>query len=734
VGLAQTPLRTEDAKLTPSDGATSNSFGSSVAIDANVAVIGSHGDDDGGTNAGAAYVFRFDGVFWNEEAKLVASDAGDFDALGSSVSIRRDVVLVGAPGSTNGKGAAYVFRFDGTSWTEESKLTASDAASNDRFGTSVSLHGDVAVAGSPFDDNGRGAAYVFRFGSASWVEQQKLTAADAAVGDNFGFSVSISGDALVAGARLDDDRGLNSGSAYVFWFDGAAWIEEAKLTASDAFGGDNFGFSVSIDGDAMIIGSLHDDEAGWSSGSAYIFRFDGFAWTEETKVTASDAAPGDQFGTSVSMCRDLAVVGSRLDDDAGSGSGSAYVFSFDGASWTEETKLLSSDGASEDSLGGAVAACGTAVITAIGDDVNGPFSGSAYVFVLITNAPPEAVCMVELLSNIGAEALVLLDGSGSSDPDHNCGCLTFEWTVDGDLVCVGPNCAIIEVPLAYGTHEITLRVTDPAGAFDEVTKLVTIDPAALSLLAADKVWVEFKHDRIKLTGEVAMPFGVDFSQEIPFALARIDVAGQPILAEPTVPVLFEAAAGHFEKWSFDEKAAALGIRRFDIDWEGARFQLKEHGFPVELKSQVISTTQTVLTVKYKLKDLAGPFTMQIDGQATAQFETDGTVTANVGVDVEKAGREVTLTLPFPLQETSEIVLSGAVDRSLAVTDHLEASVGRFRLEATFAGQLFPDAEATTPRTLDLYLFVGAAGYPGEVRLGPADLEPKRDRWNESKGH
>ncbi len=631
VGLAQTPLRTEDAKLIPSDGAESDSFGSSVAIDGNVAVIGSHGDDDGGTNTGAAYVFRFDGVSWNEEAKLVASDPADSDALGSSVSIRGDLVLAGAPGSSNGKGAAYVFRFDGISWNEEAKLVASDAGFGDRLGTSVSLDGDLAVAGSPFDDNSRGSAYVFGFNGTSWVEQQKLTAADALMGDTFGYSVSISGDAVLAGARLDDDGGVNSGSAYVFRFDGASWTQEQKLTASDAAGGDNFGFSVSLDGDVMIVASLLDDDAGLSSGSAYVFRFDGAAWSEETKLTASDAAPGDQFGTSVAICRDLAVVGSRLDDDAGFGSGSAYVFRFDGSSWAEEAKLLSSDGASEDSLGGAVAACGTAVISAVGDDVNGPFSGSAYVFVLVTNAPPEAVCTVEVLSNTGAEALVLLDGSGSSDPDHNCGCLTYEWTVDGDLVCAGPTCVTTEVMLAYGTHEITLRVTDPAGAFDEVTKTVTIDPAALSLLAADKVRVEFKHDRIKLTGEVAMPIGVDVSDVFPFILVRIDVAGQPVLAEATVPVLFETGRSRFEKWSFHDNAAALGIRKFDIDWDGA-------------------------------------------------------------------------------------------------------SVGRFRLEATFAGDLYPDAEATTPRTLDLFLFVGSAGYPGELRLGPADLDLKPDRWKEPRGN
>ena len=162
--------------------------------------------------------------------------------------------------------------------------------------------------------------------AASAPTEVKLTASDAAAGDGFGISVSISGDLAIVGAPLDDDVSFASGSAYIFRRGGGIWSQEAKLTASDAAAGDAFGFSVSINGDLAIVGALQDDDAGTFSGSAYIFRRNGTSWSEEAKLTASDAASVDLFGIFVSISGDLAIVGAQGDDDAGSGSGSAYVY------------------------------------------------------------------------------------------------------------------------------------------------------------------------------------------------------------------------------------------------------------------------------------------------------------------------------------------------------------------------------------------------------------------------
>jgi len=210
---------------------------------------------------------------------------------------------------------------------EPHKLTAYDAPTGDHFGRSVSISGDVAVIGAPWTDEwgpSSGSAYVFRRddnGTPSdpsddfWVEQAKLIASDAAEGDQFGYSVSISGDVAVIGAHLDDDGGHDSGSAYVFEKPPGGWedmTETAKLTAADAAVNDEFGDSVSISGDVAVIGAPGDDDGGYNSGSAYVFEKPPGGWedmTETAKLTASDAAAHDLFGLSVSMSGDVAVIG-----------------------------------------------------------------------------------------------------------------------------------------------------------------------------------------------------------------------------------------------------------------------------------------------------------------------------------------------------------------------------------------------------------------------------------------
>lgn len=242
--LSQTPLQNEDAKILPSDGATGDTFGSAVAIDANVAIVGAQNDDDSGPSSGSAYIYRFDGTDWNQEAKLTALDGNTSDAFGGSVSIGGNVAVVGAPGDDDGgfsSGSIYVYRFDGSSWGLDAKLGAADAGSGDGFGTSISCDDNTVLVGAPGDNGSSGSMYVFRYDGASWSQEAKLTASDAGAMDTLGISVSMYGSAAIGGAYLDDDGGLNAGAAYVFRFDGTSWSQEAKLVASDAAGADLFG-------------------------------------------------------------------------------------------------------------------------------------------------------------------------------------------------------------------------------------------------------------------------------------------------------------------------------------------------------------------------------------------------------------------------------------------------------------------------------------------------------------
>ena len=222
-----------------------------------------------------------------------------------------------------------------------------------------------------------------RLAAFDYMEVDKLTASDAAVEDYFGRSVAIDGDTVIIGAT-----GAGTGGAvYVFRTTdgGATYAQVAKLTASDAAAEDWFGYSVAIAGTTVVVGAYKDDDAGSESGSVYIFRTNdgGASYSQLAKLTASDAATGDSFGVSVAIAGNTFVIGSSYDDDGGTSTGSAYVFrtSDGGATYGQVAKLTASDAASFDYFGCSVAIAGaTIVVGAYQDDDGGDLSGSAYLF------------------------------------------------------------------------------------------------------------------------------------------------------------------------------------------------------------------------------------------------------------------------------------------------------------------------------------------------------------------
>ncbi len=236
--------------------------------------------------------------------------------------------MIGSPGDDdvgNGAGSASVYHRNGTSWILQEKLTASDGARFDNFGNSVSISGDYVVVGALWDDidgTRSGSAYIFHRYESNWTEHAKITSSDGATEDWFGHSVSISGDYSVIGAYGNDDDGSNSGAAYIFHRSGINWTEQAKIIASNGEEFDNFGYTVSISGNYAAIGA-----AGYgNNGAAYIFHRSGTIWTEDTKLTASDGENEDWFGRSVDISGNYALIGAWQDDDNGPGSGSAYLY------------------------------------------------------------------------------------------------------------------------------------------------------------------------------------------------------------------------------------------------------------------------------------------------------------------------------------------------------------------------------------------------------------------------
>lgn len=394
----------QEGKVLPGDRSTW--FGFSLAVYGDTAVIGSEGDD--------AFLFRYDGANWEKETKLLPKDWMENMSYGRSVAIYADTVVVGAYRDHRGRGggSAYVFRHDGSNWVQEAKLLAEDRALNDGFGVSVAIHRDTAVVGATGNDDygsGSGSSYVFRFDGASWAQEAKLLAEDGAEADRFGRSVAIHGDTVVIGAYLDDDNGRNSGSAYVFRPNGSRWVQEAKLLPDDGSPVDRFGNDVAVYGDTVLIGAQSDDDNGSSSGSAYVFRHDGSQWLQEAKLLPEDGAANDEFGRSVAIHDDTAVIGSAGDDDYGSDSGSAYVFLYDRSRWFQDAKILAGDGDENDRFGRGVAIYeDTALIGPPTDVDDGHQYGSAYLFDLsdceTCRRDPEWLCDADV------------DGDGQVNP------------------------------------------------------------------------------------------------------------------------------------------------------------------------------------------------------------------------------------------------------------------------------------------------------------------------------
>jgi hypothetical protein len=323
-----------------------------------------------------------------ETRKITASNGANFHQFGLAVAISGDTVVVGANQDFVSTGAAYIYeRNQGgpNHWGQTKIITASDGAFNDQFGISVAISEDTIVVGAWFDNSRRGAAYVFdrnQGGSNNWGQVKKLTANDASSDDFFGGAVAISNDTIVVGAGGNDDNGSGSGSAYVFDRNQGGsnnWGQVKKLTASDAAMSDQFGHSVAISSDTAIVGARFDNS---SRGAAYVFdrnRGGLNNWGQVKKLTASDGAADDRLGQAVAISNDTTVVGADGDDDNGSGSGSAYVFDRNqGGSdnWGQVKKLTASDGTSNDQFGSSVAIHNNrAFVGAVGDD-----AGSAYVF------------------------------------------------------------------------------------------------------------------------------------------------------------------------------------------------------------------------------------------------------------------------------------------------------------------------------------------------------------------
>ncbi|MBP8000684.1 MAG: hypothetical protein KA314_14110 [Chloroflexi bacterium] len=429
----------QQAYLKASNTGTDDNFGYVVAASGDTVVVGTPYEDSNATgingannnsapDAGAAYIFVRSGGSWTQQAYLKASNTEIYDYFGTAVAISGDTVVVTATGEdsnatgingdqTNNSrfnsGAAYIFVRSGGSWSQQAYLKASNPDTDDAFGSAAAISGDTVVIGTTSEasnatgvngnqaDNSAsasGAAYVFVRNGGSWSQQAYLKASNTETTDRFGHDVAVSGDTIVVGAQEEDSNATgingnetdnsaaNAGAAYVFVRSGGSWSQQAYLKASNTGADDEFGYTVSISGDTVVVGAHFEnsnatgvngtetDNSMNNAGAAYVFVRSGGSWSQQAYLKASNTAALDGFGRAIAISGDMVVVGATGEDsittgvngnqadNSASASGAAYVFVRSGGSWSQQAYLKASNTGAGDVFGNAVAISGNVVM------------------------------------------------------------------------------------------------------------------------------------------------------------------------------------------------------------------------------------------------------------------------------------------------------------------------------------------------------------------------------------
>ena len=505
------PTFTQEAFLKADNVEADDNFGSSVAVSGNTVIIGapresssptSDSSDNSTLAAGAAYVFFWNGTAWVQQAFLKADDGNSLDQFGNSVAVSGDTIAVGSrldncevDGNPDGivdSGAVYMFERSGTTWNQQAFLKASNPKPSDRFGTSLALSGDRLVIGaegessssvtSPPDDDSvplAGAVYVFERSGTTWTQQAFIKADNIGREDLFGFSVAMSGDTIVVGARDeessatgggDDNSTSDSGAAYVFVKDGITWTQQAFLKASNADENDEFGTSVAIYGNILVVGAPREDSDGIdptnndssSSGAAYVFVRDGTTWSQQAILKADNVDGGDRFGHSVAISQGVVFVGANREGSEQGNSGAVYTFKCSGTTWNQREFIKADNVGFGDEFGFSIAVSGRTMVvgafsedsgTADPDDNNQRNSGAGYILT-VPESPGPVITTIEIDSSLNT---VNLTWSSVADA-------TYRVDYSRDLSVWMKNLAF-GIPHdvdagGFTTHEIDLREAD----------------------------------------------------------------------------------------------------------------------------------------------------------------------------------------------------------------------------------------------------------------------------------
>ncbi|MCB0556160.1 MAG: FG-GAP repeat protein, partial [Phaeodactylibacter sp.] len=377
-----------ETKILPDDGIDYMHFGVGNAIYGEFAFVGAWGDNSNGTNSGSAFIYKKEGAGWQLSQKILPTDGDSEDKFGTTLAAWGDFCIVGAVGDEeNGleSGSAYIFKRNGDSWIQHTKLLPDDGAGFDRFGIEVDIYGSYAIVGARGNSDlgpSSGSAYIFHNDNGAWVQQAKLLPTDGDANDWFGSSVAIYGDYAVIGAHVDEENGLDSGSAYVFKRSGSTWTQVAKLLPNDGAPFDYFGFGLDIHQNTIAVGAFGNSDPGPSSGSAYVFQETAGNWVQVQKILPNDLEAGDEFGGDIKMNGQYLVASAAGSYINGSESGSVYLFEKEGDSWVQSQEIAPSDGSQGDRFRTASLYENHLLVASLEDDDIGIDGGSAYVFDL----------------------------------------------------------------------------------------------------------------------------------------------------------------------------------------------------------------------------------------------------------------------------------------------------------------------------------------------------------------
>jgi plastocyanin len=369
VNLTVNEFSLDQVGIVANDGQVGDEFGFSTAISGDTLVIGARGDDDVAGSAGSVYVYRRSGASFVFEQKLTAASVGTLGLLGHSVSIDGDTLLAGSFNVGNGVGHAYAFVRNDSTWTLQEEFLTEPGPTFTGFGSSVSVEGDLAAIGAPFDDqfgDNAGAVYFFRRSGTNWVLEQKLAAANPVASGEFGASVAMSDGRVVIGSP-----GIGSVYVYVRLFVSRIFAFRWFLQDEIIIGVGRLGQAVDMDGDRFVVGF-------GSLGLAYVYAFDGALWNlEDAIVPLLPDATSTDFGGSVAIDGAQILLGDVGADFNEAGSGAAFLFERDGSEWLQRLNIGDSGGQSNDGFGNGVALQGDSLIAGADNESS---EGAVFVF------------------------------------------------------------------------------------------------------------------------------------------------------------------------------------------------------------------------------------------------------------------------------------------------------------------------------------------------------------------